>query len=102
MHENEIATAVVDAARAIHKSLGPGLLESVYEAVLARELTARGFHVERQRSIPIQWKGEAFDEGFRADMIVNGLVIIEIKSVVQHFRAFKAQLLTYLRLSDKR
>ena len=100
MNENEIGTIIVDEAVSIHKVLGPGLLEMVYEAVLARRLKQRELVVERQRAISIEFEGERFDEGFRADLIVNGLVIIELKSVEQVSPVHKKQLLTYLRLTD--
>jgi GxxExxY protein len=100
MNENEIGTIIVDEAVSIHKVLGPGLLEMVYEAVLARRLKQRGLVVERQRAISIEFEGERFDEGFRVDLIVNGLVIIELKSVEQVSPVHKKQLLTYLRLTD--
>jgi len=100
MNENEIGTIIVDEAVSIHKVLGPGLLEMVYEAVLARRLKQRELVVERQRAISIEFEGERFDEGFRADLIVNGLVIIEFKSVEQVSPVHKKQLLTYLRLTD--
>jgi GxxExxY protein len=99
MNENEIGTIIVDEAVSIHKVLGPGLLEMVYEAVLARRLKQRELVVERQRAISIEFEGERFDEGFRADLIVNGLVIIELKSVEQVSPVHKKQLLTYLRLT---
>jgi GxxExxY protein len=100
--ENEIAREVVDAAFHIHKVLGPGLLETVYEVVLARELEKRGLSVVRQQPMPIVFGDLKFDEGFRADLIVNGKVIIELKSVEQIALVHKKQLLTYLRLADKR
>jgi|TARA_B110000196_G_C20882597_1_gene537463 GxxExxY protein len=100
MNENEIGTIIVDEAVSIHKVVGPGLLEMVYEAVLARRLKQRGLVVERQRAISIEFEGERFDEGFRADLIVNRLVIIELKSVEQVSPVHKKQLLTYLRLTD--
>jgi iron complex transport system substrate-binding protein len=78
------------------------LLESVYEAILARDLALRGLDVSRQVSVPIVWDGLAFDEGFRADLIVNGKVIVELKSVERLAPAHAKQLLTYLRLMDKR
>ena len=102
MTENEIAKIVVDACIKIHTKLGPGLLESVYERVLAKELTKRGLSVARQVVVPIVWEGEVFDEGFRADLIINDLLIIELKSVEQIAKVHKKQLLTYLRLADKR
>jgi GxxExxY protein len=100
INENEIGTIIVDEAVRIHKALGPGLLEIVYEAVLARRLEKRGLVVERQKPVSIEFEGEHFDEGFRADLIVNGLVIIELKSVEQVSPVHKKQLLTYLRLTD--
>lgn len=102
MRENEIATQVVDAAYRLHVQLGPGLFESVYEVVLAHELKKRGLHVERQAPIPIQYDSIMFDEGFRADMIVEDKVILELKSVEEVSRVHKKQLLTYLRVADKR
>ena len=90
---------LVDAAVVVHRDLGSGLLESVYEAVLADELTRRGLAVTRQVPVPITCRGLRFDEGFRADLIVEGKVIIELKSVQQLHDAHKKQLLTYLRLS---
>ncbi|MFN5919156.1 MAG: GxxExxY protein, partial [Planctomycetota bacterium] len=83
MNENEIARLVVDAAVKVHSKLGPGLLESVYETVLAKELSGRGLMVMRQVPIPIQYEDLDFDEGFRADIIVEGKVILEFKSVEQ-------------------
>ena len=102
MRENEIAKEIVDAAYHIHKGLGPGLLESVYEITLAYELEKRGLPIERQKPIPIQYNGITFTEGFRADIIVEDIVIIELKSVETIAPVHKKQLLTYLRLADKR
>ena len=102
MTENEIATIIVDACYKIHTTLGPGLLETVYEVILQNELEARGLSVARQVPVPIVWDGIAFEEGFRADLIVNDLVIIELKSVEKVARVHGKQLLTYLRLTDKR
>ena len=102
MTENEIAREVVDAAVKLHSKLGPGLLESVYETVLARELERRGLRVERQVPIPIEYDGLRFDEGFRADIIVAGKVILELKSVEQLSKVHHKQLFTYLKLADKR
>jgi len=97
--ENDIATQIVDAAFHIHKELGPGLLESVYEVILADELRNRGLHVERQVSMPVVYKDREFDEGFRADLIVNGQVVVELKSIERVKDVHKKQLLTYLKLS---
>ncbi|MGD8649755.1 MAG: GxxExxY protein [Desulfobacterales bacterium] len=81
MTENEIGKIVVDAAVAVHRALGPGLLESVYEIVLAHELSNRGLQVSRQVPVSIEYNGISFDEGFRADMIIENKVILELKSV---------------------
>ncbi|MFN6137939.1 MAG: GxxExxY protein [Planctomycetota bacterium] len=102
MNENEIARLVVDAAVKVHSKLGPGLLESVYETVLAKELSGRGLMVMRQVPIPIQYEDLDFDEGFRADIIVEGKVILELKSVEQIAKVHYKQLFTYLKLADKR
>jgi len=102
MTENEVAKEVVDAAYHVHKRLGPGLLESVYEVVLAHELTKRGLGVVRQQPISIKYESITFEEAFRADMIVEEKVILEIKSVETVSAVHKKQLLTYLRLAGKR
>ena len=99
MHENQIGTAVVDSAVRLHQALGPGLLEVVSEVTLARELQKRGLRVERQVAVPIEHDGERFDEGFRADLIVEGKVIVKLKSVERISPAHKKQILTYLRLT---
>jgi GxxExxY protein len=102
MTENEITEEVVDAAVKLHKSLGPGLLESVYEAILLHELHDRGLRAQRQVSIPIEHNGIKFEEGFRADLVVEDKVIIELKSLEQVQPVHKKQLLTYLRLAGMR
>ena len=102
LSENEIAREIVDAVFHIHKALGPGLLETVYEVILARELEKRGLRVVRQQPVPIVFGDLKFDEGFRADLVVEGKVIVELKSVEQIAPVHKKQLLTYLRLADKR
>ena len=99
MNENEIAKIIVDAAYKVHSRLGPGLLETVYEVILAHEIGERGLRVERQLPISIEYNGIKFQEGFRADMVVEGKVIIEIKSVENIQRVHKKQLLTYLKLT---
>jgi GxxExxY protein len=99
MTENEIGTMVVDAAITVHRELGPGLLETVYEIALARELVDRGLAIERQVPVAIIYKGIRFDEAFRADIIVNGKVILELKSVERVTAAHKKQVQTYLRLT---
>ena len=100
MTENEIGTIVIDSAIAVHRELGPGLLESVYEVVLAHELRDRGLAVERQVPVAITYKGITFDEGFRADIVVEGKVILELKSVERVIAAHKKQVQTYLRLTE--
>jgi GxxExxY protein len=99
MHENEIGTSIVDSAVRLHQDLGPGLLELVYEVILASKLHKRGLAVERQVAIAIEYEGIRFDEGFRADLIVAGKVIVEIKSVEKVHPAHKKQVLTYLKLT---
>ena len=99
MHENEIGSVVVDCAVTLHQDLGPGLLETVYEVTLARALERRGLCVQRQVVVPIEYKGEILTEGFRADLIVVGKVLLELKSVERVTPAHKKQLLTYLRLT---
>lgn len=97
-----MAKQVVDAAYRIHISLGPGLLESVYEVVLAYELEKRGLRTLRQQAIPIVYQGTRIEVGFRADLIVEDKVVVEIKSVEAVAPVHKKQLLTHLRLADKR
>ena len=102
MTENDISREIVDAALRIHTTLGPGLLESVYDAVLAYELTRRGLRTVRQQPIPVIYDNVRIDTGFRADLIVEDKVIVEVKSVEILAPVHKKQLLTYLRLADKR
>ena len=102
MHENEIAKIIVDAAIKIHMALGPGLLESVYEVVLAFELRKRGLQCERQAPVPIFYDSIQFEEGFRADLIVESKVLVELKSIEETAPVHRKQVLTYLRLTDKR
>ena len=102
MNENEIGKIIVDAAVAVHKELGPGLFETVYEVILSYELERRGLSVQRQVSIPIEYHGIKFDEGFRADIIVENKVIVELKSVESVNKAHKKQVLTYLRLTGNK
>ena len=98
MHENEILGIILDAAMKIHQTLGPGLLESVYEVILAHELESRGLRVARQVPIPVIYEGVHLGEGFRADLVVEGKVIVELKSIEQVAPVLKKQLLKYLRL----
>jgi GxxExxY protein len=102
MTENAIAKEIVDAAFHIHTALGPGLLESAYQAVLAYELSQRGLRIVSQQPIPVVYGTIRIDTGFRADLIVEDQVIVEIKSVEAVVPVHKKQLLTYLRLADKR
>ena len=99
MLENEIGTAVVTAAIRVHSELGPGLLETVYERALEHELKASGIAVKRQVPIPFEYRGISFDEGFRADLIIEDKVILELKSVESVSRVHKKQVQTYLRLA---
>ncbi len=94
----ELSTIVVDAAYHIHKELGPGLLESVYEIVLSKSLEKRGLHVERQKNVSFEYDGMFFDEGLRVDLLVNGTLVLELKSVENIAPVHHKQLLTYLRL----
>jgi len=102
MTENAVAKEIVDVAYRMHIALGPGLLESVYETVFASELQKRGLRITRQQPIPIVYEGTCFEIGFRADLVVEDKVIIEIKSIAEIAALHKKQLLTYLRLADKR
>lgn len=102
VNENLLGTKIVNACFQIHQELGPGLLESVYEVILADELKSLGLSIERQKPIPIRYNHLIFDEGFRADIIVEGRVIIELKSVEAVSRVHSKQVLTYLRLLDFR
>jgi GxxExxY protein len=102
MTENEIAQEIVDAAFKVHTTLGPGHLESVYESVLAYELNNRGLKTERQKSLPVVYESIRLEEGFRADLTVSDKVIVELKSVEGIAPVHKKQLLTFLRLADKR
>ncbi|SHH79469.1 MULTISPECIES: GxxExxY protein [Flavobacterium] len=99
MTENEISAIVVDTCYKIHVKLGPGLLESVYEAILYHELTKRGLSVERQKTLPVIWDQINLDIGFRADLIVENKVILEIKSIEQLTDVHAKQVLTYLKIT---
>lgn len=100
--EDDIARQIVDAAMKVHRTLGPGLLESVYEQCLAYELEQRGLKVTRQLPIPITYGPLRFDTGFRLDLLVEDLVIVELKAVEQMIPLYEAQLLTHLKLTNKR
>ena len=102
MTENEVAKHIVDVAYHIHSTYGPGLLESVYEAIMAHELSKRGLTVTRQQPIPLVHETIRMNVGFRADLIIANKVVVEIKSIEAIGPVHKKQLLTYLRLADKR
>jgi GxxExxY protein len=102
MTENPISKEIVDAAYKIHTTLGPGLLESVYERILCYELQKRGLRVERRVPVLIEYDGVDFEEGYRLDLIVEGKVIVEVKSIEQTANIHKKQVLTYLRLTNKK
>jgi GxxExxY protein len=102
MTENEITAQIVDVAYKIHTTLGPGLLESVYESIMAHELRKRGLHVDRQQPIPVVWESQRMEEGYRIDLLVEHKVIVEIKSIEAVAPVHKKVVLTYLRLADKR
>ena len=102
MTENEIATIIVDTPFRIHRDLGPGLFETVYERIMEAELMKRGLKVERQKPIPIVYDGVHFEAGFRCDLLVQDKVIVEVKSIEALNPVHKKQVLTYLRFADKR
>ena len=102
MDENAIGTQIVDCALKIHRALGPGLLESVYQNVLAYELRQRKFHVDTEVEQPVFYEGIQFEFGFRLDLLVENIVIIEVKSVEEVHPVHLKQLLTYLKLSKKK
>lgn len=100
--ENELAAVIVDAAYHVHRSLGPGLLESAYEAIMVHDLQKRGLRVAAQVPVPVVYESVRLDAGFRADLIVEDLVIVELKSLEKIAPVHKKQLTTYLKLSEKR
>ncbi|MGH7171559.1 MAG: GxxExxY protein [Gemmataceae bacterium] len=102
MTENELARIAVDIAFQIHNRLGPGLLESVYEAIMLYELRKRGLSAEKQVAVPVVWEEVHLEIGFRADIIVEGKLILELKACESIAPVHKKQLLTYLRLTDCR
>ena len=99
---NRLAREIVDASYRLHTKIGPGLLESVYETILSHELNRKGINFTRQQPVPIIYDGIQFDEGFRADIIVENMIILELKSVEKISRTHKKQLLTYLKLTGMR
>jgi GxxExxY protein len=102
MTHNEISRIIIDTAMHIHRQLGPGLLESVYAVILAHELRKKGLKVEREVPIPVKWDNIEMEVGFRADLVVEGLVVVELKSVEEVSNVFKKVLLSYIRLADKK
>jgi len=102
MDLNLLTGEIISSSMFVHKTLGPGLLESVYESCLAFELRDRGFKVQTQVHVPVVYRGMEFGDGFRADLVVNDEVIVELKSVELLKPVYKKQLLTYLKLMDKR
>ena len=101
MDINNITGQIVDAAMKVHTALGPGLLESAYEACLAHELRKRGFSIERQKEMPIEYDGILIDIGYRLDLLVNDKVVVELKAVSEVAPIHKAQILSYLKLGKK-
>ena len=102
MTENDIAKDIVNVAYHIHVEMGPGLLESVYEEIMYAELVSLGYDVEKQKAIPVYWKGVKLPIGFRADLVVENKVVVELKSVESLASVHPKQLLTYLKIMDKR
>ncbi len=102
MEINEISKTIIDSAFQVHKALGPGLLESAYEACLCYELKKRGFTVESQKVLPIIYDGQQIDVGYRLDLLVQDQVIVELKSVEHINEVHKAQILSYLKLGNKK
>lgn len=102
IEEEKVGKAIVNAAYHVHKSLGPGLLEKVYEVCFCHVLAGKGFNVHRQIAIPITFEGMIFEEGLRLDVLVNDLVICELKAVETVNPVWEAQLLSHLKLTNKR
>ncbi len=102
MTENELGTIIVESAIAVHRELGPGLLETVYEVALAYELQQRGLKAERQVPVPIKYKQIGFEEGFRADIFVEDRIILELKSAEKTTAAHRKQIQTYVRLAERK
>ena len=96
-----LARRAIERGLFVHRELGPGLLESVYEAVLATGLAREGFHVERQKLVPMTFEGITYAESFRLDLVIEGALIIEVKSTERNLPVYSKQLLTYLRLTEQ-
>jgi GxxExxY protein len=101
MEINDISGQIIDAAMKVHTALGPGLLESAYEACLAHELTKRGLKVDQQKELPVVYDGLKLEVGYRIDLLVEDFVIVELKSINEIAPIHEAQLLSYLKLSDQ-
>ena len=99
MHENELTAAVIGAAIEVHRALGPGLLESAYEECLCRELSLREVPFERQKQLPVEYKGLRLNCGYRLDLLVAGSVVVEVKAIESLAGIHEAQVLTYLKLT---
>jgi len=102
MNENDLSKKIIGAAIEVHRYLGPGLLESAYSRCLARELCIQGIGYNSEIAIPLEYKGEKIEAGYRLDFLIDGRVIVELKSVEQLLPIHDAQLLSYLRLTDKK
>src|SRR5206468_2560777 len=102
MTYNDLSAIIIEAAIDIHRRLGPGLLESVYQTILAHELIKRGLRVEKEVPIPLVWDNLRFEVGFRADLIVNDLILVELKSIEEIAPVHQKQVLTYLRITGKK
>jgi GxxExxY protein len=102
LRANQLSAIIVDSALTVHKTLGPGLLERIYEECLIQELTLRGLKIESQVKLPIEYKGLRIEDGLRIDILVENCVVIEVKAVETLLPVHEAQLLTYLKLSNKR
>lgn len=102
MDINELTREIIGAAIEVHRALGPGLLESAYEECLCRELSLRGFSYERQKAVPVEYKGVKLDCGYRLDIVVSESVVLELKACDRLKRIHQAQLLTYLKLTGVR
>ncbi|MBW2611679.1 MAG: GxxExxY protein [Deltaproteobacteria bacterium] len=100
--EEELAKEIVDAAYLVHKQLGPGLLEKIYEVCFCHELSKKGIHTRRQVPVPILYDGITFDEGLRLDVLVEDLIVCELKAVENANPVWKAQIISHLRLTGKR
>ena len=101
-HLNKLSKIILDSSIEVHRNLGPGLLESVYEVCLCKELKLRDINLQRQVSLPVEYKNEKLDADFRIDVLVESEIIIELKAVEFLLPVHEAQLLTYLKLADKR